>query len=116
MAKRTVIELLDDISGESLSGGNGRTVTFAFDGATYEVDLTNSHIDELREALKPYIAAGRRTGGRQRGASAGAAPASSRRGRAGENAAIREWANSQGIQIGSRGRISDEIRQAYESR
>ena len=61
MSQRTITQLIDDLDGTVIPGGMGRTVLFEFDGTSYEIDLTDAHLDELRTALAPYVAAGRRT-------------------------------------------------------
>jgi hypothetical protein len=63
MARRTITQLIDDLDGSVIPGGLGRTLLFEFDGTTYEIDLTDAHIDELRAALAPYLGAGRRLSG-----------------------------------------------------
>lgn len=95
--QRTVIELISDISGEEAS----ETVTFGFDGVEYEIDLTDTEAAGLREALQPFAGAGRRVGGRRttrKTAGSGAAGLE-------ERAAIRAWANQQGLPAPDRGRI-----------
>lgn len=111
MARRIVHQLVDDIDGTLLEVGEGETVHFSLNGAAYEIDLTNSHADELREALAPYIKAGRR-------ASAGNARTATTRRRAARNSEvgeIREWAKSQGLKVSERGRISAEVMDAYRA-
>lgn len=58
--KRTVTVLVDDIHGQELQPGDGRTVTLNLDGQTFEVDLTNDDAQALQDALQPYMNAGRR--------------------------------------------------------
>lgn len=111
MAKKTLVQLVDDFSGESISDGAGRTVRFAFDGAEYEIDLTNEHAEEFSNALERYIRASRRVSGRRK-SGGGAA----RSGGNTETAAIREWAESQGLKVATRGRIPAEIVERYNSR
>ena len=48
----------DDIDGS----GAAETLSFALDGLSFEIDLTAEHAAELRAALAPYTAAGRRIG------------------------------------------------------
>ncbi|MDQ0731781.1 histone-like nucleoid-structuring protein Lsr2 [Arthrobacter sp. B1I2] len=63
MAKKTVVLLEDDIDGSEAS----QTVSFALDGTEYEIDLNDSHANELREALAHFTSAGRKlSGGRTR--------------------------------------------------
>ena len=96
---------------DDLDGGNAdETVSFGVDGRTYEVDLSESHATTLREVLAPFVAAGRRAGRHPKTTSVRPAIASSRA----DNATIRAWAVANGYQTGSRGRISAEIREAYE--
>ncbi|WP_197320450.1 histone-like nucleoid-structuring protein Lsr2 [Saccharomonospora sp. NB11] len=61
MARSTAIYTVDDITGEPAH----ETVSFAFDGVAYEIDLTAEHADQLRDLLDRYIRHGRRTGGRR---------------------------------------------------
>lgn len=109
MAKKTLVQLVDDLSGESIAEDSGRSVRFAFDGAEYEIDLSAEHIDEFSAALESYVRAARRVAGRRKG---GAATRSG----SGQMAAIREWAEAEGIKVASRGRISAEVVERYNNR
>ncbi|MGC5077832.1 histone-like nucleoid-structuring protein Lsr2 [Agrococcus sp. DT81.2] len=113
MAKKTLVQLVDDISGDPIGEGDGRTIRFAFDGAEYEIDLSNSNIEELSNALENYVRASRRVSGRRK-----AGGSQGRGSTAGDNetAAIREWAESQGLKVASRGRISADIVERYKNR
>jgi hypothetical protein len=111
MARRIVHQLVDDIDGTLLEVGEGETVHFSLNGTAYEIDLTNSHAEELRDALAPYIEAGRR-------ASAGGARAAAPRRRAPRNSEIgeiREWARAEGLKVSERGRISADVMDAYRA-
>ncbi len=102
MAQRVRVVLEDD-----LDGGNAEeTVAFALDGAEYEIDLSSENASKLREVLAPWVARARKTGGRRK---RGAKPASDS-----STSDIRAWAQASGFQVSSRGRISSEIREAYE--
>lgn len=109
MAKQTIVQLTDDLDGSEAD----ETVSFGFRGSTYEIDLNAKNAAAMERALSKYLDAARRvSGGRGRPRSAG------RRGsrRNGEGlSAIREWARSNGYQISERGRISSEVREAYEA-
>ena len=59
MARRTQTILVDDIDGSEAS----QTVTFALDGVTYEIDLTDEHAAALRESFEEWTSKGRRTEG-----------------------------------------------------
>ena len=105
MAQRVNVVLVDDIDGNDAS----ETVSFALDGVDYEIDLSDEHAAQLREALALYIGHGRRTGGRRRsGRRSSAAP------EGGPSAAdIRAWARENGYEVPERGRVSAEVREAY---
>ena len=104
MAQRTQVILIDDIDG----GKADETVTFALDGTTYQIDLSTYHAGELRNAIGPWIAKGRRATTR-----AGRARGPRRTG--GDIPVIRAWARAHGFAVSDRGRIPAEIRQAYEA-
>lgn len=126
MAQRVLVRLIDDIDDSEAS----QTVSFALDGASYEVDLNDDHADELRAALDKFVQAGRRISGKPRPVSgkASAGKASSPKGFAGgtapssgkvaagkpDNNAIRTWARENGYTLGDKGRIAASIVQAYE--
>ncbi|WP_049573639.1 histone-like nucleoid-structuring protein Lsr2 [Streptomyces sp. SBT349] len=111
MAQKVQVLLLDDLSG----GEADETVTFALDGKTYEIDLNSENADKLRDALEPYVKAGRRAGGgraargRARAAAAGGGTGGSQ-----DTAKIRAWAKENGYEVNDRGRVPANIREAYE--
>lgn len=108
--KKQITQLVDDLDGSVLEPGNGTTLRFSLEGRQYEIDLSSANAEKLRGALAPFIAAGRSVAGTR---SSGAGRRSTR-GSSGELAAIRSWAQAQGFSVGDRGRISAEVRDAYE--
>ena len=115
MAQKTVVSYIDDLDGESEAEG---TVPFGIDGVDYEIDLSSENAEDLRNALAPYIAAARRTGGRRSTAKTAAKKASGgtpKRSRD-ENQRIREWAKKQGLEVSERGRIPNEVAEQYDAR
>lgn len=62
MARNTAVRVLDDLTGEPA----GETVGFGLDGIDYDIDLSFPNAEALRELLRRYADAGRRTGGRKR--------------------------------------------------
>jgi hypothetical protein len=106
MAQRTLVILEDDYDGSEAD----ETVSFALEGVEYEIDLSSANAESLRAALAPWVAHARRIGGRRR-RSAAKAPASDG---ASSTSDIRAWALDQGYEVSSRGRVSSEIREAYE--
>lgn len=101
MARKTHIVLTDDLDGSAATS----TVGFALDGVTYEIDLNDENAQKLRDEFAAWLEHARRVGGRARRGTS--------RGRSDETKRIREWAQTNGYEIGDRGRVSAEIRQAY---
>ncbi|KQO60213.1 histone-like nucleoid-structuring protein Lsr2 [Curtobacterium sp. Leaf261] len=111
MAQKVTVQLVDDLDDSPIESGSGRTVEFAFDGANYEIDLSNDNVDKFRETLSDYVAAARKVGARR---STGGAPRTApKRGNSEELGKIREWAQENGHQVSSRGRISTAVQEAY---
>jgi hypothetical protein len=104
VARKEVVELMDDLDQSPAS----QTIHFGVDGIDYEIDLSEKNAKKFTAALQPYVSNGRRVGGRKRGAGR----------RAGSSAGVdpkvvRQWANEQGIEISSRGRIPGQIVDRY---
>jgi hypothetical protein len=111
MATITTTRLIDDIDGTELPEGT-KTTVFAFEGTSYRIDLSDDHQAELRKALKPFIDKARRNGA---GASAARGTGSSSRTSKEKLAAIRSWAQENGIDLPARGRIKQEIVDRFEA-
>ena len=60
MAQQTTVRFIDDLDGSDASS----TVTFALDGRSYEIDLSEDNAAKLRDALAPFVDAARKSGGR----------------------------------------------------
>ena len=106
MAQRVVTSLVDDLDG----GEGDRTVTFSFEGVSYEIDLSEANIELLEIALQPFIDAARISGGSRRGRSRSRAQAKSNgSGDDVDPKTVREWAKSNGIEISPRGRIRADV-------
>ena len=54
---KKIVEVVDDFDGTPAD----QTVRFAFNGASYEIDLNRAHFEEFAEAIQPYAAAMRAT-------------------------------------------------------
>lgn len=110
MAQRVQVLLEDDFDG----GTADETVTFALDGAVYEIDLKSVNAEKLRALLAPYVEKGRKQRGQlttvRRGAGRGAGrPAAG----ASDTAKIRVWAKENGYEVNDRGRVAAHVREAY---
>jgi len=113
MVKRTLIQLVDDLDGTPIDG-NGGTLAFALEGRSFEIDLTDENAQKIREALAPFIEAGRRVDG-----AAATKPGRARRSRQGtgpeDSSSVREWARANGYTVSDRGRVSQPILEAYRA-
>jgi len=115
MAQITQVTLVDDLDG----GEAAESVSFSLDGKTYEIDLSAKHAAALRDAFAPFIGGARRAGNaakvgsQQRMSTVRSMGSGLSRG---ETAAIREWANANGLEVSTRGRISSAVLEAYENR
>lgn len=104
MAKKITTTLVDDINGKDAT----ETISFALDGRDYTIDLDESNAFTLRSGLQKFIAVATvvkpaaKSAGKRSGSDATS-----------DAAAIREWAQSQGIEVSQRGRVSDSVRSSY---
>ncbi|UJW32516.1 Lsr2 family protein [Saccharothrix sp. AJ9571] len=119
MAQHVRVEVLDDIDGSVAAD----TVKFGLDGVDYEIDLSDDNAANLRDELERYVAAARRNGGRKVRAGLGerraARPGTSQFATAPidrkRNKRIRAWAEKNGYTVSGRGRLSNEVVEAYET-
>jgi hypothetical protein len=123
MAKKTQVVITCDVhDGDAEAVG---TVRFAVEGTTFEFELCEPHLDEFRSTMEGWSAHARRVGrpgGGRASAPAKARPAArkpskkgGRRSKGGASTAdVRAWAEAQGLAVSTRGRISSELRAAYD--
>ncbi|WPH57670.1 histone protein [Mycobacterium phage WXIN] len=108
--------LVDDITGEE----DATTREFSVDGDFYEIDLVDSTHADLMKALAGFIESARKVGkGRKSTVKAsikpagGAAPSSASSTE--QNKAIRQWAKKSGMKVNDRGRIPEDVVDAFEA-
>lgn len=112
MVQKIQTILIDDLDPELEASG---TVVFALDGATYEIDLSAEHADQLRETFAPYVGAARHVGGRRgirtppAAGRTGRTPSAARRDSSPDAGAIRAWAREHGVPVNERGRIKGAV-------
>lgn len=108
MARETITRLIDDIDG----GKAEETVKFALDGVDYEIDLSGKNAKKLRGELAAYVEKGQRLK-REYGKRAPGRVPGSRSARSDLSTAVREWADREGIPVGRKGRIRQDIVDQY---
>ncbi|MBB6627426.1 Lsr2 family protein [Nocardioides sp. KIGAM211] len=107
MAQKVHIVLVDDLDGSEAT----ESVSFGLDGTSYEIDLNDENAAALRDALAGYVGHARKVGGAKGRAKRSSAPAAG-----GASAKeIRDWARSNGYDVPDRGRVSADVRQAFDS-
>ena len=110
-AQQTTVRFIDDLDGSDASS----TVTFALDGRSYEIDLSEDNAAKLRDALAPFVDAARKSGGRGRARSQSRSAEKSAPSNREQTHAIREWARAHGHKVNDRGRISKSVMEAYQA-
>jgi nucleoid-associated protein Lsr2 len=103
MATKVLTTLQDDIDGSAAV----ETIRFALNGVEWEIDLSERNANRLRNSLNDFITHGRKVGAkRERNAASS---------RDFEPKDVRQWAEANGIDVNSRGRIPAEIIERYRS-
>jgi hypothetical protein len=107
MAQRTVTILADDLDGKE--GKDIATVTFGFDGSTYQIDLSKKNRAAFEKALSPYINAARKASAAPRRSTKKSTPRATPE--------DREWLRSNGFpNVKDRGRLPSEASEALKNR
>lgn len=109
MAQKTVVTLVDDITGEEVEEG-GRTIEIGWLGKTYELDVSSGTFEGLEEYFNDVLHNARQVtrGGRRSTASTG-----SKKSKGERIQRVREWARGQGMEVADRGRINKDVLEAY---
>lgn len=95
--------LVDDLDGSPAD----QTVLLTWKNTTYEIDLSDTNVKKLEEALDPYLSAGRKVPRVTPGARRKKSPLKP------ELDSIRYWASQHGYPIADKGRIPLDIVEAY---
>jgi hypothetical protein len=111
MAKRVIEQLVSDLSGKDIKDGEGETIKFSIGSTSYEIDLTEAEAGQFYAAVKKYTDVAARTGGRGVRSGGGSKPKTDRT----RTQAIRTWARENGRAVSERGRISQDVQDAYNA-
>jgi hypothetical protein len=115
MAKKVV--LIDDVTGDVIDEGLGKTIEFSFDGTHYTIDLSVQSADQFKSDLSKWIKAAAEVEAPRRATTTarrrGAPPGGSGRSKE-ELANVREWLNKHGHEVSSRGRIPQNLLDEYD--
>ncbi len=105
MAKTVITMLTDDLDGSEAD----ETVSFAFRGTSYEVDLSAKHANEFEKAIGKYLDMAQKVSSGRVGRGTSRRPAGPAAGD------IRSWARDNGFEVNDRGRVPAEVREAFEA-
>lgn len=111
MAQKYLIQVTDDLDGTELEPGDVEEVRFGLDGRAYVIDLSKANATALRDAFSRYADAARRDQAISR------TPAAIKPGGGGRKDLdqVRQWANSNGHPVSSRGRVPGSVLTAYDA-
>ncbi|MFJ9753235.1 histone-like nucleoid-structuring protein Lsr2 [Streptomyces chartreusis] len=102
MAKRVIVE--SDLSGEP----DASTVSFAFDGNSYTIDLTEGEKEEFAKLLSSYLDVA------EEATPSGQGSVSTQTQSAGPDPAkVRAWAQDSGIEVNAKGRVPHSVVAQY---
>lgn len=110
MAQKVLVLMSDDLDPDQEATD---TIRFGIDGQQMEIDLSEQHINEMRELFAKYIGAGRKVGG---GSRASARSSSTTHERTDVPKQVRAWAESNGVTLSTRGRIAAPVLAAFEAK
>ena len=108
MAKKEIVQIIDDIDGKVLD--EYETVRWSLDGKTYEFDTSSKHAQQFRDSLTKYIEVSRATSRSLKRVPVGGAGRSKD-----QTQAIRQWAQKNGYDVSDRGRIPRAVIEAFET-
>ena len=122
MGTRVEEFVFDDIAkseGQDVPANN--KISFSLDGKNYLIDLCDANAEKLRDALAPFVAVaeeqpqrgGRKSGSGKKGSSSSSKKSTDGQRSPEENDAIRKWANENGLAVSERGRIKQDVLDAY---
>lgn len=108
MGSRTTTTLFDDLDGTT---EGVRTVTIGLDRQSVELDLSEANYQKVRDFLTPYLDASRKTSSSSAGRRGGKTVFDKQA----DTQVIRSWAEANGHEVSARGRIRQEVLDAYQA-
>ncbi|MEJ5997809.1 histone-like nucleoid-structuring protein Lsr2 [Corynebacterium sp. H130] len=102
MARREVIQFFDDLDNSPLTATEVNVIKFSVNGTNYIIDLSAQNAAKFEKAIQPFVEAARKDNTPAKKAANTPDPK-----------LIREWAQSQGIEVAARGKLSNEIIEKY---
>jgi hypothetical protein len=117
MAKKTVVELFDDLDGSDAT----QTKHFGLNGDQYEIDLNDENAQRLDDALEEFIAAARKVRKDGQAVKPRRTHVRADAGDRKQSGAVRDWARAnkhlipEGTVVSDRGRLPKAVLDAFEA-
>lgn len=108
MAKKHITQTIDDLDGSVVE--DAETVLFSIDGRAYEIDLSEDNARKLRDAFSPFMSAGRPLKSSDRSLTRKTRTTPTH-----DLTAVRAWAEENGHTVSSRGRVPQQVLDAYDA-
>jgi hypothetical protein len=107
VAQKTIVKMYDDLDGSEIDA-EGKSVSFSYDGVSYEIDLSGKNVEKMRKDFGVYSDKARKVSARGRGsAKFETTPVDTR--------AVRAWAEEQGLPVSARGRLATDLIERYRA-
>lgn len=119
--QKEIVEYVDDLDGKPIDEGLAKTLRFTVDDVVYELDLRPAHAEQFQADMARWIAAARQVGSgaspvRPRPAAPVTAPVATGAGRDRyQLAAVRAWAQTQGVAVSSRGCVPRRVLEQFDA-
>ncbi|AFA76056.1 hypothetical protein GPOL_174p00350 (plasmid) [Gordonia polyisoprenivorans VH2] len=126
MAKKQTVAFIDDLDGREIDIDDAHTVSWAWSGVDYQLDVSAMNLDKIengRVPLAKLLTASTRVGGRRQSTAPKihTAPKPATTASAGSGAdfpgpatrEIRRWATDAGYEVPARGKLPQSILDAY---
>ncbi|SIS23114.1 histone-like nucleoid-structuring protein Lsr2 [Williamsia sterculiae] len=122
MAQQRLVQFTDDLDGKDLALDDAHTVSWAWSGVEYEIDVSTANLDKIVNGKVPVSALlerSTRVGGRVRSTAPKTTTSGGRStpaitGRE-QTHAVREWARANGYEVADRGRIPVDVVEAFNA-
>ena len=119
MAKIQKVTFVDDLDGHEIDSDDAHTVSWSWLGVDYELDVSTANLNKVENGkvtVAKLLDVSTRVGGRKRPTAARTASAPSTSSKSGSPTTdIREWAIGAGYDVAPRGRLPQNIIEAYEA-
>ena len=112
MAQRTIVQLVDDITGKEIPDGDGESIEFTYQGTVYSIDLDAKNSKKYHDTMAFYVDHATKVG---RSANVTSIRRGGKKNQELDLGEVRAWAEANGYEVSSRGRVKNEILEAFRA-